>query len=145
MLQACLRLEQPACRHALPRRHTAARARMALFALSLESVTGLKYLHFKEVHTSVLVLLRHCPLASDILKPVQSTAPRGQVRELVLSEGTAKTLCADVRVTPARLLCLHIHGSLLQPDSLRLGGYPALRSLSLQGAGLQAVPPVSAH
>ena len=30
--------------------HTRALAHMALFALSLDSVAGLKYLHFKEVH-----------------------------------------------------------------------------------------------
>ena len=67
-----------------------------------------------------------------------------QVRELLLSEGDAEALRADVRVSPARLLCLHVHSSLAVPHSLRLGGYPALRSLSLQRAGLQAVPAVSA-
>lgn len=34
-----------------PAEHRRALARMALVALSLEGVTGLKYLHFKEVHT----------------------------------------------------------------------------------------------
>ena len=67
-----------------------------------------------------------------------------QVRELLLSEVNAEGTCADVRVSPARLLCLHVHGALAAPHSLRLGGYPALRSLSLQRTGLQAVPAVSA-
>lgn len=68
-----------------------------------------------------------------------------QVRELLLSEGNADASCTDVRVSPARLVCLHVHGLLAPPHSLRLAGYPALRSLSLQRAGLQAVPSVSAR
>ncbi len=45
-------------------------------------------------------------------------------------------------LAPARLLRLHACGSPLSEYRLRLGGYPALRSLSLQRARLRALPPV---
>jgi len=62
------------------------------------------------------------------------------VREL-LSEAAEGLLPGDV-LAPARLLRLHACGSPLSAYSLRLGGYPALRSLSLQRARLRALPPV---
>jgi len=81
------------------------------------------------------------PTYTVLYHGTQSTCPAApQVREL-LSEAAEGLPPGDV-LAPARLLCLHACGSPLSEYSLRLGGYPALRSLALQRARLRALPPV---
>ena len=73
------------------------------------------------------------------------TFPGKQVRELLPSDAevTEQPCCQELPLTPARVLCLHVLGPLLpSPTGLQFQGYRALRSLSVQCAGLTALPPV---